>query len=219
MLFCEQCQVHVEGALHRCPLCQGPLSGQPGENAYPVLPQAKSSLGLSLRLAALATVAVAAVCFAVNYSLPHTGWWSVFVFAALASTWLVLGVTVRKRGSPMKAVVWQLGVISAVTLLWDLCTGFAGWSLDFVLPIFIPCAQLAAFIVVKALGLRPAEYLFCLTICILVGFVPLILLLCGTLGTVYPSVICVSISLVALAGLLLIKGKELKDDAVRRLHL
>ena len=162
MLFCEQCQAHVEGSLQRCPLCQSPLTGQPEENAYPVLPPAKSSLRLSLRLAALATVAVAAVCSAVNYSLPQTGWWSVFVIAALASTWLVLGVTVRKRGSPMKAVVWQLGVISAVTFLWDLCTGFAGWSLDFVLPIFIPCAQLAAFIVVKALSLRPAEYLFCL---------------------------------------------------------
>ena len=219
MLFCEQCQAHVEGSLQRCPLCQSPLTGQPEENAYPVLPPAKSSLRLSLRLAALATVAVAAVCSAVNYSLPQTGWWSVFVIAALASTWLVLGVTVRKRGSPMKAVVWQLGVISAVTLLWDLCTGFAGWSLDFVLPIFIPCAQLAAFIVVKALSLRPAEYLFCLTVCILVGFVPLIPLLCGALGVVYPTVICVSISLIALAGLLLFKGSALKDDAVRRLHL
>ena len=189
MLFCEQCQAHVEGSLQRCPLCQSPLTGQPEENAYPVLPPAKSSLRLSLRL------------------------------AALASTWLVLGVTVRKRGSPMKAVVWQLGVISAVTFLWDLCTGFAGWSLDFVLPIFIPCAQLAAFIVVKALSLRPAEYLFCLTVCILVGFVPLIPLLCGALGVVYPTVICVSISLIALAGLLLFKGSALKDDAVRRLHL
>ena len=51
------------------------------------------------------------------------------------------------------------------------------------------------------------------------GFVPLIPLLCGALGVVYPTVICVSISLIALAGLLLFKGSALKDDAVRRLHL
>lgn len=119
----------------------------------------------------------------------------------------------------MKAIVWKLGVISVTTFLWDVFTGFAGWSLDFVLPIFIPCAQLAAFIVVMALCLRPAEYLFCMTFCILAGFLPLIPLLCGTIGIIYPSVICVGISLVALAGLLLFKGRELKDDAVRRLHL
>lgn len=219
MRFCKQCRVHVEGPLRRCPLCQSPLSGQPGENAYPALPPARKPLRLPLRLAALATVAVAAACAAVNYSLPQTGWWSLLVIAALASTWLVLGVTVYKRGSPMKAIVWQLGVISSVTLSWDLCTGFAGWSLDFVLPIFIPCAQLAAFIVAMALCLRPAEYLFCLTACILAGFAPLVPLLCGLLGVVYPTVICVGISLVALAGLLLFKGAELKDDAVRRLHL
>ena len=119
----------------------------------------------------------------------------------------------------MKAIVWQLGAISAITLLWDLFTGFAGWSLNFVLPIFIPCAQLAAFIVATALCLRPAEYLFCMTLCILAGFLTLILLLCSVLKIIYPSVICVGVSLVALAGLLLFKGRELKDDAVRRLHL
>ncbi len=219
MLFCEQCKVHVKGALHRCPLCQSPLSGTQEENVYPVLLPAKRTMRMFLRLAAMATVVVAVICSAVNFSLPQTGWWSVLVIAALASTWLVLGVTVNKRGSPMKAIVWQLGVISVTTFLWDVFTGFAGWSLDFVLPIFIPCAQLAAFIVVMALCLRPAEYLFCMTFCILAGFLPLIPLLCGTIGIIYPSVICVGISLVALAGLLLFKGRELKDDAVRRLHL
>lgn len=219
MLFCEQCRVHVRGGLHRCPLCQSPLTGQPEENVYPTLLPAKKTMRLLLRLAALATIVVAVICSAVNFSLPETGWWSVIVMAALASTWLVLGVTVHKRGSPMKAIVWQLSAISVITLLWDLCTGFAGWSLDFVLPIFIPCVQLAAFIVVVALCLRPAEYLFCMTFCILAGFLPLIPLLYGMLGTLHPTVICVGVSLVALAGLLLFKGRELKDDAVRRLHL
>ncbi len=219
MLFCEQCKVHVRGALHCCPLCQSPLSGKQEETVYPVLPPTQKTMRLFLRLAALATIVVAVICSAVNFSLPQTGWWSVLVMAALASTWLVLGVTIHKRGSPMKAIVWQLGAISAITLLWDLFTGFAGWSLNFVLPIFIPCAQLAAFIVAMALCLRPAEYLFCMTLCILAGFLPLILLLCSVLKIIYPSVICVGVSLVALAGLLLFKGRELKDDAVRRLHL
>ena len=58
-----------------------------------------------------------------------------------------------------------------------------------------------------------------MTFCILAGFLPLIPLLCGMLGTLHPTVICVGVSLVALAGLLLFKGRELKDDAVRRLHL
>ncbi len=219
MLFCEHCGVHVRGSLQRCPLCQSPLSGHREENVYPVLPSVQKPLRRILRLAAFATVVIAIVCSAVNISLPQTGWWSLFVLASLASTWLVVGITVRKRGSPMKAILWQLAAISAVTFAWDLCTGFAGWSLDFVLPILIPCAQLAAFIVLWALSMRPPDYLFTLTSCILAGLAPLILLLCGALKVIYPSVICAGISLAALAGLLLFKGKELRDDAVRRLHL
>lgn len=219
MLFCEQCGVYVRGSLQRCPLCQSPLSGHKEENVYPVLPSVRRPLRLILRLAAFATVVIAITCSAVNLSLPQTGWWSVFVIASLASTWLVLGITVHKRGSPMKAILWQLIAISAVTFAWDLCTGLAGWSLDFVLPILIPCAQLAAFIVMWVLSMRPPDYLFSLSSCILAGLIPLVLLLCGVLRVVYPSVICAGISLVALAGILLFKGKELRDDAVRRLHL
>lgn len=217
MKYCEQCKVGLTGAPDRCPLCRGPLTGTPGEPSYPMAP--KTPHRLALRWAALATVAAGAVCGVINLSLPDSGWWCLFVIAGLATTWLLGWAALRKRSSPAKVILWQLGMVSALALLWDLCTGFHGWSVNFVLPVFIPCMQLAVVIAAWALRLKSAEYLFYLALCMAAGLLPLVSLAFGLPQAAPPSAICGGISIVGLAALALFKGGELKDEIVRRTHL
>lgn len=217
MLYCKQCGVRVTGSPERCPLCQGPLTGEPEEDMYPRT--AGDSYGNALRWAALATIAAGTVCGAVNWSVPESGPWCLFVFAGLATTWLLLWAALRKRSSPAKAVLWQLGMACALSLLWDWCTGRHGWSVDFFLPIFIPCMQLAMVVTVRVFRLREAEYLFYLVLCVAAGVLPLLSLACGLPRVVYPSVVCGGISVVGLAALVLFKGSELREEIARRIHL
>ena len=219
MLRCEKCGVSLSGSMDRCPLCQGPLTGRPEENVYPVLPGEERPRRLLARLAALLTVAVLAVCTAVNYCFPAGGWWVLFVAGGLASAWLVIGVALWKRRSPMKAIVWLLALVLALVLAWDWRTGFRGWSVNFVIPCFILCMQLAVVITARALRLRPADYLLYLSICVTAGFLPLIPLLCGALWMAYPSVVCAGLSVLALAALLLFRWRALKGELIRRSHL
>ena len=219
MMYCEKCGIHLAGSISRCPLCQSSLSGEPEEGAFPVLAGEKKAHGLILRLAALTTVVVLVICAAVNLSLPESGSWFWFVAAGLVSLWLLLGVAAWKRRNPLKSIVWLLAVVSALVLLWDWRTGFAGWSVNFVLPIFISCTQFAVAAVAITLRLLPSEYLLYLILCILAGLLPLISLFCGVLQVVYPSVICGGISAIFLAVLLLFRGAPLKDEILRRLHL
>lgn len=217
MLYCKQCGVRVTGSPERCPLCQGPLTGEAGEDLYPQT--AERPYGKALRWAALLTIAAGAVCGAVNLSVPDSGLWCLFVIAGLATTWLLLWAALRKRSSPAKVILWQLGMVCALSLLWDWCTGCHGWSVDFVLPIFIPCMQLATAVAVRALRLREEEYLFYLALCVAAGLLPLLSLAFGLPRVVYPSTICGGISVVALAALVLFKGSELKEELARRVHL
>ncbi len=217
MLYCKQCGVQVAGSPERCPLCQGPLTGRPEEDMYPKT--AEYSYGNALRWAALITIAAGAVCGAVNWSVPESGLWCLFVIAGLATTWLLLWAALRKRSSPAKAILWQLGMVCALSLLWDWCTGFHGWSVDFVLPIFIPCMQLAAVLTARALRLRGEEYLFYLALCVAAGLLPLLSLACGLPQVAYPSIVCGGISVVGLAALALFKGNELKAEIVKHIHL
>lgn len=217
MRYCEQCGIQLSGTPERCPLCQGPLAGEPGEPSYPRVSPAPHRR--AMRRVALAAVAAGTICGAVNLSVPESGWWSLFVIAGLATSWLLLWAAVRKQGSPAKAILWQLGIICALALLWDWCTGFHGWSVDFVVPIFIPCMQLAMAVTAWAMRLRKGEYLFFLILSLAAGLLPLISLGCGLLRVVYPSVICGGISIVGLAALVLFRGSELREEIARRIHL
>lgn len=219
MLYCEKCGVYLSGSMDRCPLCQGKVTGQPEEDAYPALSETARPYRLAVRLAGLLTAAALAVCAAVNYCFPEGGWWFLFVAAGLASAWLIIGVAFWKRRNPMKSIVWLLAVVSALVLAWDWRTGFMGWSTNFVLPCFIPCMQMAAAVSVKVLRLRPADYLLYLSICVLAGFFPLVPLFCGALWMIYPSVTCAGVSAIALSAMLLFRGPALKAEIVRRGHL
>lgn len=217
MLYCKQCRVRVTGSPKRCPLCQGPLTGEAGEDSYPKT--AEYSYGKALRWAALITIAAGVVCGVVNLSVPESGLWCLFVIAGLATTWLLLWAALRKRNSPARAILWQLGLVCALSLLWDWRTGSHGWSVDFVLPIFIPCMQLATVLTARALRLREEEYLFYLLLCVAAGLLPLLSLACGLLRAAYPSIVCGGVSAIGLAALTLFKGHELKEEIAKRIHL
>ena len=219
MLYCEKCGVYLSGSMERCPLCQGAVTGQPEEDAYPPLQETARPYGLTVRLAGLLTAAALTVCAAVNYCFPEGGWWFLFVAAGLGSAWLLTGVALWKRRNPMKAIAWLLAVVPALVLAWDWRTGFMGWSINFVLPCFIPCMQLAAAGAARILRLRPADYLLYLSICILAGFFPLIPLFCGALWMIYPSVVCAGVSAISLSALLLFRGPALKAEIILRGHL
>ena len=219
MLHCEKCGVSLAGSLDLCPLCQGVLTGAPEEDVYPVLPEENHFHWLTARLAGFFSVSVLAVCAAVNYCFPAGGLWFLFVAAGLASAWLLIGVALWKRRNPMKAIVWLLAVMSILALVWDWRTGFKSWSVNFVLHCLIPCMQIAVVVAARLLRLLPADYLHYLCVCILAGFLPLILLLGGRLWMPYPSVVCVGVSAVALSALVLFRGTALKEELIRRIHL
>ncbi len=219
MLTCEKCGVRVIGSSPRCPLCQGPLTGEAVADVYPDIPLAGKPHRLLLRLLALATVIAAVVCAALLLCLPEHRAAALAVLAGLASGWLTVGIAVKKRGKPLKAVFWQVCVLSLLVLAWDRGTGGRGWSLDLVLPILYICTMLAMALIARILRLRAADYLLYLVLNILLGLVPLLLLLCGVLRLVYPAVICAAVSTVLLAVLILFQGPALRDELLRRLHL
>jgi hypothetical protein len=221
MRYCENCGLHVTGVADRCPLCQGVLTGEPdGPDRFPALPPRPKAPWFALRLLALGTVAAAAICIAVNISFPSHGGWSLVVLAALLTGWLTVGLAIRKRGNPLKAMIWQVFVVSALVLGWDIGTGFSGWSVDFVMPILAMCSLVAMAVLGRILRRQLLEYLFYMVLNILLGLVlPLVLLLTGTVRVVYPSLACIVVSVIALAALLLFRGKAVQSELSRRMHL
>ena len=221
MRYCETCRVHVRGRQEQCPLCQRPLDGIADQTPaiFPDIPPAKKAPSYLIRLIAFATLIAAAVCIIINVSLPAGGWWSAFVVAGLISLWLSFAMVVKKRDNIPKSILWQVTIISALAIVWDLCTGFHRWSVDYVLPILCACAMGAMATIAQLMKLAINDYLIYLVLDAVLGIIPLILLLCGVLSVTLPSVICIAVSVISIAALFLFAGPALRADIARRLHL
>lgn len=221
MRYCEKCGVHVLASPSSCPLCQGPLAGETDGNGdvYPAVPFAGRPHQTLFRLLALGTVVAVVVCAAVLICLPEHCIAALSGIAGLASGWLTVGISVKKRSRPLKAVFWQVCILSILVLAWDYGIGWRGWSLNYALPILYTCTMLAMAVIARLLHLRSADYLLYLLLNILLGLIPLALLLCGALWAAYPAVICAAVSVVFLAALILFEGPALKGELLRRLHL
>lgn len=140
MKYCEKCRVSVPGDLHTCPLCQGDLSGlgEAGRTAFPVLPASQSLHKGLLRLIGLGTIAAAAVwhCGQLKFAAKRL----VVCFRGCRRHQLLAHFLDgrKKRGNIPKALLWQVGLISALALLWDWWTGGRlSWSVDFVIPLLL----------------------------------------------------------------------------------
>lgn len=220
MLDCKKCGVRLTGRPERCPLCHGELFGEPeGENIFPDISYEKMEQRFLVRLLAFGTVIVIVLCAAVNYVVPEYGWWFMFVVAGLLSVWIAAANTVKKRGNLLKSVLWQVCVDSVLLVLWDFGMGFLKWSVDFVLPVLYICSIIAMFVIAFCKHIQPQDYLLYLVLDILIGLIPAILLLTEVVQVIYPSVVCVVVSVVAMAALILFNGQALKNELIRRLHL
>ncbi|MBO1678191.1 DUF6320 domain-containing protein [Bittarella massiliensis (ex Durand et al. 2017)] len=221
MKYCEQCKLTVTGQRSRCPLCQSVLrdEGEPYDEVFPVIPTVYNRFQFFFKLLIFASAVLGIVSVVVNLLLPQGGAWSLFVLGGIACLWVLLFIAVRKRNNIPKNILWQVAVVILFCLLWDLFTGWHGWSVDYVVPSICVAAMAALAVTAKVFRLVVGDFLFYLLISVLFGILPVISILLGWVQVLYPSLICVGCSLVSLAAVLIFQGENMKREWRRRMHL
>lgn len=221
MKVCEKCAVTVSGDFEKCPLCQNTLTGDSphGDEVFPFVPIVKYEHSLLYRLIQLYSAAVVVASFTINWMLPKSGFWSLFVIAGVACVWLSVSIAVRKRHNILKNMMYQVTIISILSVLWDFSTHWHGWSIDFVIPIAFVSVMSATSILARVLKMQAGSYIIYLVLLILYGVIPAAFVLNGWSRIVYPSLICVAASLFSLASLFIFEGASMTEELKRRLHL
>lgn len=221
MKTCEKCNITVSGDFHKCPLCQNTLAGERhGDcSVYPFVPIIRYKHSLLFRLLQLCSAAVVIISLTVNWMLPESGYWSLLITAGVACIWLSLVIAIRKRHNILKNLTYQVTVVSILSLLWDVMTGWHGWSIDFVIPIAFITAMSVTPILARIFKMETGTYMVYLFLLILYGIIPSAFVLTGWSDIVYPSIICVAGSLLSFAGLLIFEGVNMIEELKRRLHL
>lgn len=221
MRYCSSCQVTVTGARARCPLCQNLLTGDiaPETEVFPRLPAPRYSRQLLYKLINLTAIVSMVICLAVNWMLPEQGAWSIFACVGILGAWVTTAVGVSQRRNIIKSITWVLFLISALTILLDRMSGWLGWSLDYVFPCLCVASMASMIVLSLAMHIPPNEYLVNLVLASAYGVVPLIFVLTDVVGVIYPSVICVAVSVIIVAWLWIFEGKGIRRELKKKLHL
>ena len=134
--------------------------------------------------------------------------------------WLASTIGFFKRYNLLKNAMWQLVIMSNVSILWDWLTGWRGWSIDFVVPI-VSVAILLFMVVVAVVQKWPAkEYMSYLVMASLYGLIlPLLLLVFGAVQLRFPSLVGIAVCFLFLAGILLFKWKEFREEMNKKFHV
>lgn len=146
--------------------------------------------------------------------------WSVFVAAGCATMWLTMAVGYVKRFNLLKNAAWQLLIMSGICVLWDLGTGWRGWSVNIGIPDICLLIQVVMLIISGIRSLSPREYMIYYVMAAVYSMIlPLILLVTGAIHYKTPSVICIGCSFLLLIGLILFKRKEFKEEMHKKFHV
>ena len=146
--------------------------------------------------------------------------WSVFVAAGCVTMWLTMAVGYVKRFNLLKNAAWQLLIMSGICVLWDLGTGWRGWSVNIGIPDICLLIQVVMLIISRIRSLSPREYMIYYVMAAVYSMIlPLILLVTGVIHYRTPSVICIGCSFLLLIGLILFKRKEFKEEMHQKFHV
>ena len=108
--------------------------------------------------------------------------WSVFVAAGCVTMWLTMAVGYVKRFNLLKNAAWQLLIMSGICVLWDLGTGWRGWSVNIGIPDICLLIQVVMLIISRIRSLSPREYMIYYVMAAVYSMIlPLILLVTGVI--------------------------------------
>lgn len=222
MKYCDKCHVNISGDKKNCPLCQQPVFSidENVEEVFPEIPTVYRQYHLFFRILIFISAVIGIVSVLINYTLyPHKGAWSIFILAGIGCLWFNIAFAVRKRTNILKNIMYQVVAISISSVFWDIIIGWHRWSIDFVIPIVIAVSMITMAIVAKVMKQYIDDQIIYFCINSLFGIIPIIFVIAGNPNIVYPSVICVAISITTFVGMLVFQGDILKEELKKRLHI
>jgi hypothetical protein len=219
--YCENCKITVKGNNRVCPLCGGILQGQGNEEeeVFPFIPTIYQEFNIFIRIIVMISLSTVVISFAINAIFTKDSRWSFFVAAGILCMWISLFFILRKRNNIPKTIVWQVGLLGVLSVIWDYSTGWREWSIDYVIPTICVGAMIVMAVAAKILKIGVRDLIIYLLVDGIFGFVPIIFLLFGWVNVRYPSVICVAVSAINLLALIVFEGDNMKAELNKRMHI
>lgn len=221
MRHCNNCKVDILGDWEICPLCLCPLQTQgvaEQESPFPDI-SLRFHKHLAVKILTFLSVIMVALSFIVYRIWSTYTNWPWLVLFGMLSMWLIVGAIIQKRRNIAKSIVYQIALLSLLSVLWDHYIGWSGWSINYAIPIICSSALTAMFISVRVVELVVGDYILYLLIAALLALIPLSFILLGWLSHPIPSFISVCLSIIMLVAILTFRGRVIAAELQKRMHI
>lgn len=222
MQYCNHCIVNIKDNKDKCPLCGNVLPeliiDDIEGNTFPIIPPFFES-NMILKIMMFISLSAIVISFSIDFLFPSIINWPLLFVFGIISAWLGLYFIIRKGYHIPKKIIWQVIIISTLSIFWDWKTGWRGWSLDYVIPITIVSAMIIMYVTAKVFRLSTRDYITYSLIDGFFGIVPVLFIVFNWVNVIYPSIISISVSVISLAAIFIFQGDSIKAELDKRMHI
>lgn len=212
MQYCPKCKMQIRGHKRCCPLCQGPLTGEPEEGSFPVIERPKIARVTFMKLVTFTALSVFVVLLALAILLPSSAPVLPWVFFFTLFAWIDIGTGVVMRHNVIKQITFQIYFAMLATLIIDHWFGRIGWSVSFVLPFAFVGLIASQILIAKVTHLSLETYATYLFFDVILSQLQWITVLNGINRIPAPAVITMCAILIGAIAGVLFKWNELKTS-------
>jgi len=221
MQHCDHCRIEVLETRTTCPLCGNTLPEVPQDERILTFPAVPSYLKShkKLKILIFVSIVMVVVSFTIYSIFPVDINWPVLLLLGLSSIWVDMIFLIQKRFHIPKKIVWQVAIISLLSIFWDWNTGWRGWSLNYVIPILCITAILLMYSIAIIMKLGNRDYITYALIAALFGIIPVLFLLFDWVTVDYPSIISIAVSTIFLSAIFILQGSSIRSEFGKRMHI
>ncbi|MDD4298792.1 MAG: DUF6320 domain-containing protein [Bacilli bacterium] len=221
MRYCNKCKVVIENNLSNCPLCKQRTIKRSNiaEKDFPIQRIMKEDLIKKImRILVFLFIILIGTNIVLNVAFSFNFIWAPYSIVVLFYAYLLMKAAIKSYKNVGTIVMINVYMLSIIGFILDLILGYAGWSIDFLIPILISAGiiVLVIFILIKPANLL--TYFMHMLIIALFGITLLILLWADIVTERRPSIITAAVSLIVIIGMFMFGDKKVKNEFAKRFH-
>lgn len=232
MKYCNLCKIKINKDADKCILCGNAVyehvteggtassidSSEAVDEVFPSIPYVFTSNYL-VKIPLFITVSALIISLIASLIFPSSMEYVSLVALGILGLWLGFGQIIQKKHRVHKKIMTQVINISLIVLFIDWYLGWSAWSITYVLPIMFITAILLMYISGKIMRLNVQSYMVYALFSGILGIIPALFIYFDWVSNIYLSLASVAISLIFLVAVAIFKGREIKEELSRRMHI
>ncbi|MBR3280396.1 MAG: hypothetical protein IKQ06_07295 [Bacilli bacterium] len=223
MVVCKKCNVKINTAVNKCPLCHNVLEEDPSfgdfkSNVFPYVESSKSN-GVWKKILSIVFLTAIVICTIVDLFVNHGITWSIYVDAGVIciSASIILGL--MRKYSLSGILFYEFIFICIACYIWDRITGMNNWSLDYVIPSLSIIYIVANFVLRLVFKREFLRYIRNMFVASIVGIICLLLYIYKISNIYIISLISCIMGVFTILCMLALDGKRVFNELGKRLHI